>query len=120
MTESAITQDHLDDLVREARALDAEIKELTEKKSSLVERIKAELKVGDGGTVDGVAFSLRAGNRRFDAKAALTLMDLDVQVKCIVKTIDEKLVRNFSDQLGLTERCLLAADPTKTVFNLTS
>lgn len=109
----------LEILVREARELDAEIKELTEKKSSLIERIKAELKVGDALVVDGVRASLREGNRKFNLKLALDILPEDVRLSCIRPMIDEKLVRQTVEAMGQLDAAMEKADPSKTVFDLT-
>lgn len=110
----------LEILIREARELDAEIKELTAKKSDIVERLKKELSVGDAVVVDGVRASLREGNRKYSTALALRLLDDDTKLKCIRPMIDEKLVRQTVESLGLIDSAMEPADPSKTVFNLTS
>lgn len=107
-------------LVREARELDAEIKELTSKKTDLIDRLKKELQVGEGVVVDGVRASLREGNRKYSTKLALALLDDDAKMKCIRSMIDEKLVRSTVEAMGLLDSAMEPADPSKTVFNLTS
>ena len=111
---------NVEELVREARDIDAQIRELTEQKSALIEKIKAQLSIGEKVVVDGVAASLRIGNRKFDTKTALGMMDEDTRLKCVVQKIDEKLVRQFAEAMGIAEAAMIAPDPSKTVFNLTS
>lgn len=106
-------------LVREARAIDADIKELIEKKDALITRIKSELTVGQTVTIDGVRASLRPGNRKFSPMLALKLMTEDMKVACITTKIDEKMVRQTADAMGWTEHCYEPADPSKTVLDLT-
>jgi hypothetical protein len=105
-------------LVREARELDAEIKELTEKKDALVGRIKAELKPGDFGVVDGVRYAMREGNRKFSMATALSMMTDDMKLKCISTKLDEKLVRQTVDALGFTEQCMVIAPDAKPILDL--
>lgn len=110
--------DQVEILVREAREIDAEMKELAEKKDALVTRIKAELKVGDSVTVDGVRASLRAGNRKFSIAAALAMMTPEMKVSHVRSMIDEKMVRQTVDSFGWTEQCYEPGDPSKTVLDL--
>jgi hypothetical protein len=111
---------NVEEMVRAARELDASIKELEEQKAALIEKLKTELAVGEKVVVDGVAAGHRNGNRKFDPKVALDLMPTEVKVKCIDTSprIDEKLVRQFADQMGLTEAAKVLPDSGKTVFSL--
>jgi hypothetical protein len=105
-------------LVREARELDAEIRELTEKKVALVERIKAELKPGDFVVVDGVRASMREGNRKFDLATALKMLPEDLKLKCVVTCIDEKLVREAAEAVGVLAAAMIRPDDAKPVLDL--
>lgn len=105
--------------VREARRLDAEIKAMAETKASLESKIKEVLAVGEIVTVDDVVCVLRAGNRKFNEKAALALMPVEIQVKCIVKAVDPKLVRQFADEMGITDAAMDPAGEGKSILKLT-
>lgn len=105
-------------LIREARDIDCRIKELTEQKTALVERIKTELGVGGVTTVDGVRCSVRPGNRTFSPALALRLLDDDLKMKCVVTTIDWKLVRSTVEAMGRIDDAMEAADPSKTILDL--
>lgn len=108
------------ELVREAREIDAQVKHLSEQKAALVGRITKELGVGEKVVVDGVACSLRAGNRKFSLPLALKLLDDDLKLKCVVTTIDQKLVRQMVENMGLIDSAMESSDSSKTVLNLTS
>jgi hypothetical protein len=110
----------IEQLVRDAREIDAEIKELAARKTEIIDRLKKELQVGDAVTVDGVRASLREGNRKYSTKLALALLDEDTKLKCIRPMIDEKLARSLVEQLGLLDNAYEPASSDKTVFNLTS
>jgi hypothetical protein len=108
--------DQLEFLIREARETDAEIKVLTEKKEALVEKIKAELSVGESITVDGVRASLRPGNRKFSLALALKQMPPEMKMDHIRPMIDEKMVRQTAETMGWD--CMEPADTSKTVLDL--
>ena len=111
---------NIEEMVREARDLDAQIKDFAAQKEALIEKLKTELAVGEKVVVDGVAAGHRQGNRKFDVATALKLMPEDVKLKCIVTEprLDEKLVRQFADQMGITEQAKVLPDSGKTVFSL--
>jgi predicted kinase len=107
-------------LIREAREIKAEMAEKKAQYDALVERIQAELKPGDFVVVDGVTCSVREGNRKWDLATALSLLPTDVKMKCIVTTprLDEKLVRQATDALNLTDAAMVRPDDAKPVLDL--
>jgi hypothetical protein len=111
---------NVEEMIREARDLNAQIADLTAQKEALIEKLKTELAVGEKVVVDGVAAGHRQGNRKFDVATALKLMPEDVKLKCIVTEprLDEKLVRQFAEQMGIVEQAKVLPDSGKTVFSL--
>lgn len=104
--------ENIEELVREARRIDSSIKELTEQKTALVERIKAALTVGESLTVDGVRASLRPGNRKFSLKLGLDLLPEEIKLTCVSTAIDEKKVREAVTAIGMLDAAMEASAST--------
>lgn len=102
--------DEIEALVRRARSMDAEIRELNEAKALVVARIDKLVDVGWKMDVDGVTVRKTAGNRRFDAKLALSMLDPDTKLSCVRTVIDDKLVRAAAQSAGIEDACMTGGD----------
>lgn len=114
-------EERLEAMVRTGRFLAAQIKELTEQKTIVEDKIKAMTPIGWSLVVDGVPASKRKPNRAFSKLLALAAMTPEQRQECKVTEprFDDKLIRKKADELGLTESCMEESDdPSKAILKL--
>lgn len=102
--------DRLADLVRQARLLDADIKELQERRAAIVEQIADAVEPGWKLSVDGVAAYCAPPRRSFSMGKALSMLDEAMRDKCITVSYDPKLVRAAAEHAGIVDACMEAPE----------
>lgn len=111
-------EDKLIALVRHGRQIDAEIKDLLERKKSIVRMIDLATDIGWRLIVDGIAAVKTTGNRSFSPALAIERFTEDQKLSVVSTSIDFKAVRALADVLGITEDCMVAPDLDKSSVKL--
>lgn len=101
-------------LVRRARGLAAEIREMTETKKAIESRIESLVPLGWKSEIDSIPAQRKLGNRSFNRDLAIARMTQEQKLQCVTTGIDDKMVRAIADSQGWTEECMVEPDPDKT------
>lgn len=104
--------DRLAALVRLGRQLDAEIRDLGERKRAVIKALDEVTDVGWKLVVDGVPASKKLGNRTFSPALALERFTVEEKLSVISTGIDFAAVRALADNLGFTEECMVSPETT--------
>lgn len=104
--------DRLAALVRLGRQIDAEIRELGERRRGLVQLLDEATTVGWRLIVDGVPAAKTPGNRSFSPALALEHFTDEQKLSVVSTSIDFRAVRTLADSLNITEDCMVTPDKT--------
>lgn len=109
------TELQLEALVRRARVIAAEIRELTETKKAIEDKIDSLVEVGWKVEIDGIPASKKTGNRTFSEALALAKMTAEQKQNCIETIVSKKAIRAIADSKGWTEECMVEPDDKTTI-----
>lgn len=112
------TEIQIEALVRRARQISGEIKELQETKTAIESKIDSLVDVGWKADIDGVQATKRLGNRSFSVPLALARMTAEQKLECVTTNLNAKKVREWADSEGITEECMEEpSDKTRLVLS---